>query len=179
VPLAKLVCMPPKICCASEAPSGHWIWCRKRMTHMGIRNCGRALVGTGLIAASLLVSTGTVKAAGAPPSWSSPVELPLAEAGGVFAGVSCGDQLDCVAVGYEVTYPNDALTDTPIYATESNGVWSNASVFSDPRGNGSFSSVSCSDPSHCTAVGLDASGALVVTESNGVWNARSALKTTT
>lgn len=129
----------------------------------------RVSVGIALVAIPLLVAELPAVVADAASAWSSPAELAAPDGGGVFSAVSCTDQLDCVAVGYEVTYPNDELTDTAIYAIESDGVWSQSSVLDDPSASSSLSGISCPDVSNCTAVGADSDGGMVVTESNGVW----------
>ena len=60
----------------------------------------------------------------------------------------------------------------PVYVTDANGTWGSVTeVPGAPGGSGSFSGVSCTGASDCTAVGQDADGQpIYATESHGVWS---------
>jgi hypothetical protein len=98
-----------------------------------------------------------------------------AGAGGIFASVSCSDASDCTAVGIDEDSPTFAAR--PFYATESAGTWGAAIIVGGPGTQGAFYSVSCSDPTDCTAVGGAGpnvlsgkyTGAIAATDSGGTW----------
>ena len=84
-----------------------------------------------------------------PDFWNTPTDIPSEEGGG-FNSVSCIDQSDCMAVGWD-------YADQAIFSTEVGGSWSPASEISDPNGSEEtyFSGVSCAGGGSCTAVGGD------------------------
>ena len=103
-------------------------------------------------------SSGAIYATESRGAWGPIGEVPIV--GGSnnnqFTGVSCTDNLNCTAVGW-VAPGNDNTA--PIYATESNGVWSPAIALTLPQGViATFSGVACSAPSECVAVGQEEPG---------------------
>ena len=95
-------------------------------------------------------------------SWGPPIALPGGEE---FTGVSCPDPTDCTAVGIGID-ANGQLA--PMYEAETNGSWGPITdVYGYSVDFPYFSSVSCTAPGYCTAVGLDG----YATETNDVWGA--------
>jgi hypothetical protein len=95
--------------------------------------------------------------------WGPPTEIPNTTPDGdpIASVVSCPDATDCTTVGTEGS-PIGPLG--PFYATESDGVWANATVLTG--GLGLFGTgVSCPDATDCTALGPDFS----LNETAGVW----------
>lgn len=88
---------------------------------------------------------------------------------GVFTSVSCVDPEDCTAVGYDYaggfTSDGSPVYGYPIRAEELAGQWSAVTQVKDAEGE-TFTSVSCTSPTDCTAVG---SGPSAATETNGTW----------
>ncbi len=93
--------------------------------------------------------------------------------GGLFS-VSCAAAASCVAVGA------GQFGGAAMVATESNDAFGPATFVATPTGNGYFSSVSCSTPIDCTAVGGDmvydgdygifsANTSIAATETGGTW----------
>ena len=82
-----------------------------------------------------------------------------------FYAVSCSAAGDCAAVG------TDNSDGQPIYDIETNGTWGPPTDISgSPGGSGSFSGVSCTSTTNCTAVGTGGnSQPMSDTETNGVW----------
>ena len=80
-----------------------------------------------------------------------------------FSSVSCVSVGACTAVGADGN-------GQPIYATETSGVWGTATEL-PASGSGSFSGVSCTDPTDCSAIGTSRGDALYSTESAGMWSA--------
>jgi len=115
--------------------------------------------------------------------WSSVAEVSPPGGGSSvwgFSGVSCTGPGNCTAVG------DDGLQPDPIYATESAGVWSPASVvpLTPGRGGGQFRAINCQGPGDCTAVGQDVninlgpvSVGIYAVLSGGVWGPVTELST--
>jgi hypothetical protein len=87
---------------------------------------------------------------------------PGAGLAGSFAAVSCVSVGSCTAVGGD-------SNGQPIYATETAGVWSTATELTTSN-SGSFSEVSCFDPTDCSAIGNSSGEALYSTETAGAWS---------
>jgi hypothetical protein len=83
------------------------------------------------------------------PSFRPNVQIPTT-GGGSYSSVSCVDAANCIAVGEE----DPDSFDEPIYASETNGVWSTNTEI-PASGGGSYSSVSCVVANRCVAVGMD------------------------
>ncbi len=83
----------------------------------------------------------------------SPIALPSLLA--AFTDVSCSDQLNCIALPRESDEDGTAVG--PMYARESNGVWSLGFIpwGSGAPSGGGLSSVSCTAPHDCVVVGTD------------------------
>ena len=77
--------------------------------------------------------------------------------------------MSCVSVGAWTAVGADS-NGQPIYATETGGVWGTATELT-ASGSGSFTGVSCTDPTDCSAIGTGNGDALTSTESAGVWSA--------
>ena len=81
-----------------------------------------------------------------------------------FSAVSCVSRGACTAVGGD----GDGQ---PIYATETGGVWGAVTALQASGSGSSFTGVSCTDLTDCSAIGTRAGNALYSTESAGVWSA--------
>lgn len=105
----------------------------------------------------------------------------LGGGGGQFTGVSCPSAGNCTAVGFTYTGSYDVHGDAeigyPIYERETAGKWGPVRELTIPpgayssAGGASFSSVSCSSATSCTAVGTGPLGAepMFATESGGTF----------
>jgi hypothetical protein len=98
--------------------------------------------------------------------WDSPTPVTLSVPGAgvvaTFSAVSCATVGACTAVGGD-------SNGQPIYATETGGVWGTATELATSA-SGSFTAVSCIDPTDCSAIGNSAGEALDATETAGAWN---------
>ncbi|HEX6393389.1 MAG TPA: hypothetical protein VFZ97_08100, partial [Acidimicrobiales bacterium] len=119
--------------------------------------------------------------------WGTPTMItapPSAQAnpGAALTGVSCSSAGNCVAVG---RYLDSSVNgEQAMVATQTNGVWGQASQVGEPSNAGSVRiaellAVSCVSNGNCTGVGSYLDGAshtqaMVVTESNGIWGAPTA-----
>ena len=89
-----------------------------------------------------------------------------------FASISCTSPGNCTAAGTFFAANGQHL---PMTQTSTNGIWAPAvpALFTGPlatvQRSGGFSSVSCSAPGNCTAVGYFASHAIIESSTNGVW----------
>jgi uncharacterized repeat protein (TIGR02543 family) len=73
--------------------------------------------------------------------------------------------MDCTAVGYDSNNGG-----SPIYATETNGVWATPVALSANGTDITLWGVSCADAADCTAVGnVDYDEPIYVTETSGTW----------
>jgi hypothetical protein len=103
--------------------------------------------------------------------WGSPtiVDQPTPGSGvtGSFAAVSCVGVGSCTAVGGD-------SNGQPIYATETDGVWSTATELTTSD-SGSFTAVSCFDPTDCSAIGTSTGEVLYATEAAGTWGTPSTI----
>jgi hypothetical protein len=98
--------------------------------------------------------------------WGSPTtvnqSMPGSGVTATFSAVSCVGVGACTAVGGD-------SNGRPIYATETDGVWGTAAELATGD-SGSFTSVSCTDPTDCTAIGTSTGAALTSTETAGAWS---------
>jgi hypothetical protein len=101
-------------------------------------------------------------------AWATAKAIAVPGGIGTLNAVSCASALDCTAVGASRTAKSANVQ--PIYVTETNGVWGKVKEIASPLGGGSFSGVSCTSATHCTAVGTDGQGfPIYPTELAGVW----------
>ena len=94
----------------------------------------------------------------------------------IFESVSCPTFGDCVAAGY---YFDSSGVEVPMIATETSGIWGQASEVAAPEGYSyeGFYGISCPSSGNCTVAGSYSNGessprfagAMVATESSGTW----------
>lgn len=139
----------------------------RRYFHVGFA----LLLGVGFTAS-------TIPAGAVTPGFNFAQAIPTVSGTGGFNSISCSSPLNCVAVG-------GSSTVLPLVATETGGVWSNATTLdvTDPnltsiRAN--FQGVSCPSATTCIAVGIAGGNSnrgsvrypLVGILSSGIWTLR-------
>lgn len=85
---------------------------------------------------------------------------------GSLSSVSCESAGNCVAVGSYIAGVGSSAYESPLLATETNGVWDNGVM---PSENGFLTAVSCSSSGNCTAVGFIGNSTASITMTGGVW----------
>ncbi len=139
------------------------------------------LVGPAVAVAGATPAAGSAVEAGGASGFSRAVEVSSPanasrDAHGWLLGVSCTSSGDCTSVG---EYDDSSGHQQAMAAAETGGKWSRASEVSSPASSASnpeasLSSVSCTSPGNCTAVGsyTNSAGsqeAMVATERDGKW----------
>ncbi len=97
-------------------------------------------------------------------TWASAISA-AGSAGNLFRGLSCADTKDCTAVGQDGN-------GQPVYLTESDSAWGQATeIPGSAGGGGALYGVSCAGPRDCTAVGDDGNIGMPMysTETGGAW----------
>jgi hypothetical protein len=156
----------------------------------------RSGVIAGVVGLAFALCPGAVAAAGAAavPAWPAASNLRLLPPGASTAphaqnaqldSVTCTSAGNCVAVG---SYADAFLGSQAMVAVETNGAWGRASELALPAGadttaegqHAELSSVACTSPGNCVAVGSYSDAArsvqaMAATETDGVWGQASEL----